>query len=320
MNATLEPSDNIYVQQLPGRWNERDLQELFGHYGTVQECRVIRRNNNSGTVRAMVRMHSITEATRAIAALNGTVPSCVDGRANHLPLLLCFADSPVEKARKSEQKQLQAALLRRFSDLPQTWSPPKDVLCGELDTLCQAYLPLNAVPCAVNDHLSTGKAQTSLLDCATVIHQSERQGTLSIGDLFSYLFPAPPTNDKVLMPSDDSTPSVTGLVNRGPRPPTPPQKSVPHTKPALSALHYQCSTVCIKNAPADASDLWVYRRFAPFGPIFSVEVPDKKASNGCHAVGFVHYTTVEGAVAAIQAMNGCKVGDQILHVSLQTWT
>ncbi len=59
-------------------------------------------------------------------------------------------------------------------------------------------------------------------------------------------------------------------------------------------------------------------RFAPFGAILSVKVLHEEGTTRCRGVCFVNYTTVEGAVAAIQAMNGRKVGDKTLHVSIQT--
>lgn len=41
-------------------------------------------------------------------------------------------------------------------------------------------------------------------------------------------------------------------------------------------------------------------------------------SGACRGVGFVNYGDHTSAVRAIQALHGTKLGDKLLHVSLQT--
>ena len=62
----------------------------------------------------------------------------------------------------------------------------------------------------------------------------------------------------------------------------------------------------------------VIGRFAPHGAILSVKVLQEEHANRCRGVGFVNYTDPQGALNAIQNVNGMKVADKHLHVSLQT--
>lgn len=62
---------------------------------------------------------------------------------------------------------------------------------------------------------------------------------------------------------------------------------------------------------------WV-ARFAPHGSILSVKVLQEENTTRCRGVGFVNFTDAQGALNAIHNVNGLKVADKHLHVSLQT--
>lgn len=58
-------------------------------------------------------------------------------------------------------------------------------------------------------------------------------------------------------------------------------------------------------------------QFAPFGAILSVKVLLDNATGKCRGVGFINYADHTSAVHAVQGLHGTKVGDKLLHVSLQ---
>ncbi|GMH38961.1 hypothetical protein BSKO_06859 [Bryopsis sp. KO-2023] len=79
----------------------------------------------------------------------------------------------------------------------------------------------------------------------------------------------------------------------------------------------QPASIYIKNLPSDAGKLFLYEKFAPFGAILSVKaLEDDKGQ--CRGVGFVNYGDNSAAVRAVQSLNGAKIGERNLHVSLQT--
>jgi hypothetical protein len=97
------------AQNLPSDLTEEELRDLFAPYGNVVECRVL----HSGTARAdsgmgagaLVRMSAVEEAAAAIAHLHN---SRLDGVG--LPLIVRFADSQEQKAKKAARQQKREVL------------------------------------------------------------------------------------------------------------------------------------------------------------------------------------------------------------------
>jgi len=61
-------SDNLYISDLPANIEEAALQEIFGKYGTVKQCRVLQ----GGA--ALVRFASEAEATWIVENVNNNIP------------------------------------------------------------------------------------------------------------------------------------------------------------------------------------------------------------------------------------------------------
>lgn len=83
-------------------------------------------------------------------------------------------------------------------------------------------------------------------------------------------------------------------------------------------MHSPPCSLYVKNLPADADRLFLYEKFAPHGAIYSVKVLPDEQTGKCKGVGFVNYGDAAGARRAINALNGSKLGDKLLHVSEQT--
>lgn len=91
----------------------QDLKELFGPFGTVQECRILHRGDDIRGAGALVRMNNVGAASQAILALHGQYPQLQPGEISSLPLLVRYADSPEEKARKQARKEQLAGRQHR---------------------------------------------------------------------------------------------------------------------------------------------------------------------------------------------------------------
>lgn len=89
-----------------------------------------------------------------------------------------------------------------------------------------------------------------------------------------------------------------------------------YTAPIPQQPQEQCSSIYIKNLPSDCGKLFLYEKFAPFGPIQSVKTLEDE-TGACRGVGFVNFGDGGAASRAVQALNGAKVGERNLHVSLQ---
>jgi hypothetical protein len=91
----------------------QDLREMFSAYGTVQECRILHRGEDIRGAGALVRMNNVAAASQAILALNGYLPRSQIGDFSSMPLLVRYADSPEEKARKQARKDQLAGRQHR---------------------------------------------------------------------------------------------------------------------------------------------------------------------------------------------------------------
>lgn len=95
--AEPEPSDNLYVTQLPGDTNVEELQHVFSQYGTVQDARITYQDQNHAA--ALVRFSSVQEAGEVKETLNGNLPQGME-RCQE-PIAVRFADAP--KWKKQEE-------------------------------------------------------------------------------------------------------------------------------------------------------------------------------------------------------------------------
>ena len=95
---TAPPGDNLYVKNLPGGFGEDDLRALFAPHGAVAECKLLHRGDGGAAAGAgaLVRVGSVHEARRAIAALHG---QRLPGAA--AALVVRFADSAEQKAKRA---------------------------------------------------------------------------------------------------------------------------------------------------------------------------------------------------------------------------
>lgn len=283
------PCDNLYVRNLPTTWTEQDLRELFSPYGNIQECRILHRGDDLRGAGALVRMSTIDQAANAIAALNGLTPRGAVGEAlTSQPLLVRYADSPEEKARKQARKeQLAQQRLHRSLDLPP--------LTRESSDTRHSSLP--------NGFLYS---RAGALDASLFSSDSLQADTSAIENLLSSL--GPPAATHTLDPLATSAAITLNCLSPSKgllQPPTPPPPA-------------GCASLYVKNLPPETDKLWLYERFAPHGAILSVKVLLEENSHRCRGVGFVNYADSQGALNAIQNVHGVKVADKVLHVSLQT--
>lgn len=330
-----QPSDNLYIRNLGPGWNEVSLAELFLPFGAVRECRVLHTGDKTKGGGALVRMGTADEAARAIDGLNNSYPP---GAA--LPLLVRFADTPEEKARKMAKKE-------RFVPRYTPYGPPQQQQHGGL---MQRPPP---------DPVQGGLlGQSSSLPAGFTAFDSGSAGpfggpaTASVQPRFDSGFdPSPgpydpmqpgvsydraafdPTAGGGYDPYGQQQQSVTAAgpgagpyLNGGDVGVISPYQSGASGTPSnghslllqQSNSGPQPSSIYIKNLPPETDKLYLYEKFAPFGGVASVKVLADEATGQCRGVGFVNYVDSTSAMQAVGAMHNLRMGERILHVSLQT--
>jgi RNA recognition motif-containing protein len=65
---------NLFVSQIPDRWNESDLDTVFGQFGNIIERRILRDLENKSRCSAFVRFDNNEQAKNAIQNLNNSRP------------------------------------------------------------------------------------------------------------------------------------------------------------------------------------------------------------------------------------------------------
>ena len=76
-------------------------------------------------------------------------------------------------------------------------------------------------------------------------------------------------------------------------------------------------SICVKNLPTFADDLWLYRRFGQFGAIYSVRAMIQEDTQQCQGLGFINFVNYLDAQAAIAHMNGAFFDGKRLVVEMQ---
>ncbi|XP_063902381.1 ELAV-like protein 2 [Zophobas morio] len=72
----------------------------------------------------------------------------------------------------------------------------------------------------------------------------------------------------------------------------------------------------VYNLPAQTDDTFLYNFFSPFGHVVSVKVV-KDENQNCKGYGFVNMSDYQQAQAAIQALDGYRLGEKNLQVSFK---
>lgn len=127
------PIDNLYVKGLPHHYTEHDFLALFSPFGTITEHKFLPAQDINLTSSGLVRFSSVQEATRALQALNMSIPP-----KSSRQMFIKYADTPEEKARKAQKQQSRMPPSTRYSPYP---SPRSSVMTGGLGPSMAGGLP-----------------------------------------------------------------------------------------------------------------------------------------------------------------------------------
>ncbi|KAJ9530771.1 hypothetical protein QJQ45_014919 [Haematococcus lacustris] len=89
--------NNLYCINIPLRWTEQTLSDAFSRFGHVLSLKLLPAQSGTHGKGALVRMSTVEEAKAARNALNASAPE-----GEEIPLVIKFADSAEEKARKRQ--------------------------------------------------------------------------------------------------------------------------------------------------------------------------------------------------------------------------
>ncbi|KAK9849372.1 hypothetical protein WJX84_011388 [Apatococcus fuscideae] len=427
-----QPSNNLYIRNLPLTTRDSELGTLFAPFGTVLEKKVLAPVEGARGAGALVRMATQQEAAAAIEGLHNRLPL-----GSALPLLLRYADTPEEKARKIAKRdrngmaiqhvqpgqaslgqgpQMQQAqggipmqqpytgfvpsqqgppaangasfpMQQSYMQQQQQQQPPQQLPAlnsgmqqpqglyqpqnqgfpssmQPQPTLSEfsspAGAPIPGLSGAVKQEPGTGDLQSGFgaLGIPGGMNGLYMPGPGSAGPAVSNsmgggFMPAaapagpagPASMNGSFMPASGpvsgSAPFPGGSAyaagapfmqgydqsagGMGPMGPMGPgmQQTPDFGPPGQMPMQQQQqqggapSSLYVKNLPQEADKLYLYERFAPHGAILGIKVLMAPETGKCKGVAFVNYATNDAAMTAVGALHGTKIGDKVLHVSIQ---
>lgn len=342
---TIGAHPNLFVRGLPLDWSEPEVTAVFQQFGQLTSIRLVRHGVTRHSLGyGFVRYVTVGEAEACIQGLDGTIaalghtlqvkfadadagPPSVGTASGHTRSDSCYA------------RQLPATYgAQEVQQLFEPWGLVLDVkLFPSMDPFrgASAVVRMAATEAAeraiagLNGMMPPGGVQPLTVRFAE--SAAEKAARLSRRERQQYQFGAPSAlggYSGLLGPDlspDNLHQALAYLQFSSPMPVAsmPGAQLGPVTtgsdmaKMAAGSHMVAESSVCIKGLPADADRLWVYERFACFGPIVGLRIFMDEASGLCSGTGVVDYSSVDGGLKAQRAMNGLSDGDRRLQVVLE---
>lgn len=151
----LTPSDSCYAKHLPANYTLPDIKKLFEPHGIIIDIKLFPCLDQFRGASVLVRMSSVEEAERAIAALNNTTPP-----RGTQPIIVRFVESPSEKADRITRKERSQLLQRAGLQTPNGSTAPA-VAAGSLDAV-QVQQAIAALSLASGSRLSGNDSSSDL--------------------------------------------------------------------------------------------------------------------------------------------------------------
>lgn len=94
---------NLFVSNLPKKWDTKDLSIHFGPFGKLLECRVLKNNNGESRRCGFVRFDAAIDAQQALKSMDGYLPKNARSSIN-----VKLAERPTHDKKKYDSKNGEA--------------------------------------------------------------------------------------------------------------------------------------------------------------------------------------------------------------------
>ncbi|XP_065209967.1 CUGBP Elav-like family member 1 isoform X8 [Planococcus citri] len=329
----------LFVGMLSKKCNETDIRNMFEHFGTIEECTVLRDNQGISKGCAFVTYTSKQCAINAIKTMHQshTMEGCSS------PLVVKFADTQKDKDQKKLQ-QMQSSIWNMagisFSPqqylataaLSQQFAPNANETTQCLTPLQLLQQQLQASAAVTNGHSNMNNSLNGLL-----LHNSQSSDLHGLSNLngschnISDINPVNLQNLATLANLSVTNPaavnpihmqnliSLAALTGGNSMSPSALSGLANTAAAAINAAGKQIegpvgANLFIYHLPQDCTDLDLASMFTPFGTLISAKVYIDKDTKRSKCFGFVSYDNVLNAQHAIQNMNGYPIGTKRLKV------
>lgn len=275
---------NLYIKYLPKNYFAKDLEDLFGEYGTVIQARVLM-DNITGLSRGIgfVLFSTRDEATKAKEVLDGKAPP-----GHSQALSVKFAE---ENKVTKQQTDLAAVI------------PPTGL-----------YRPfLNVSPAM--QHLPSNLSLTAQIPISPVgrtplLPRPQSPFVAGFGEGYQNNFGGGPVRSSL------ATQRFGAMPYRPVAPPNVPVSA--ESNGATSATNSDGPVLFVYNIGNNTDERALWQLFSPYGSIRRVNVIRDYEKQQGKGYGFVTMFDYQEALHAIQHLNGFVLADKPLQVSLKT--
>uniref|UniRef100_A0A9J8CGI6 CUGBP Elav-like family member 6 n=1 Tax=Cyprinus carpio carpio TaxID=630221 RepID=A0A9J8CGI6_CYPCA len=291
----------LFVGMLGKQQGEEDVRRLFGSFGQIEECTVLR--GPDGASCAFVKFSSHAEAQAAINSLHGR--QTMLGASSSL--VVKFADT--DKERTLRRMHQMAGQLGIFS--------PMTIQFGAYGAYTHAILQQQQQAALM------AATQGSYLNPMTAITAAQMQQIAAFnlnGLVAAPMTPSSAQSPTVADPLQQAYAGVQHYAAAYPAAYAPISQAFPQQPAIIPQQQREGPEGCnlfIYHLPQEFGDAELMQMFLPFGNVISAKVFVDRATNQSKCFGFVSFDNPSSAQAAIQAMNGFQIGMKRLKVQLK---
>ncbi|XP_020917782.1 ELAV-like protein 1-B [Exaiptasia diaphana] len=327
-NGTTDEKTNLIINYVPPNMSEAEIKQMFSSMGTVTSCKLIRnRNTGQSLGYAFVNYEKAEEAFKAVEEMNGA-------RLQNKVLKVSFA-------RPSSNEIKNANLY--ISGLPKHFKEE------DVDGLFRPYgkiITSKVLKDVDGEGRGTGFVRFDKRhEAQSAIDELNNRTLPGTSTKITVKFANPPNSRQPQFPAQSAIPSPLSraltpqrnfsggpvhhqMLNMRYSPLSPTgfgssscqaschNNSTSPTSPAspnsFEGLTAQGWCIFVYGLPQDATTLFLYKLFSPFGAITNVEL---KAEKG---YGFINMRSYDEAYTAIWFLNGSCHKGKVLQVSFKT--
>uniref|UniRef100_A0A9J8CBP0 CUGBP Elav-like family member 6 n=1 Tax=Cyprinus carpio carpio TaxID=630221 RepID=A0A9J8CBP0_CYPCA len=327
----------LFVGMLGKQQGEEDVRRLFGSFGQIEECTVLRGPDGASKGCAFVKFSSHAEAQAAINSLHGR--QTMLGASSSL--VVKFADT--DKERTLRRMHQMAGQLGIFSPMTIQFGAYGAYTHAQQQAALMAatqgsYLnPMTAITAAQMQQIAafnlnglvaapmTPSSGTSTPPgiSATAVPSIAAQIGVNGFSALPHQTNGQPASEHIytngIHPYPGNTTYSTSL-SAYPAAYAPISQAFPQQPAIIPQQQREGPEGCnlfIYHLPQEFGDAELMQMFLPFGNVISAKVFVDRATNQSKCFGFVSFDNPSSAQAAIQAMNGFQIGMKRLKVQLK---
>jgi len=352
-NNNREEDRKLFVGMLSKTQTEEDVRRLFGKFGTIEECTILRTPEGSSKGCAFIKLGNVQHAQNAIAQMHGS--TTMPGASSSIVVKL--ADNEKERALRKMQQMAANGMVSPMMnyaypqyDIQSIGGFANNMWAGGIvapmgmqmvNQMVHGVVPsamMPQMPSAPQSPIAISTTGSTSADSAQAHAQVQVQAAAIAQPQPAAAYSLQTAYDSTLaqyqaQTADLSTLAATAAYG-GYQFVMVPNPAGGYTQVPLScggqsmaALNQNpCApqregpdgcNLFIYHLPQEFTDADLANIFAPFGAVISAKVFIDRATNQSKCFGFVSYDNAPSAANAITSMNGFQIGMKRLKVQLK---